>query len=58
VTAKEFRNLRKSLSLSQDALAEKLGVSPRIIRYWEAGEYPPARAAALALEYMAREATP
>ena len=54
MTAAEFRRLRKSLRLNQTALAKELGVSLRMVQYWESGEYPPARAAAIALAYMAR----
>ncbi|HET8898195.1 MAG TPA: VC1465 family Xer recombination activation factor [Rhodanobacteraceae bacterium] len=34
-----FRELRLTCLLSRDACAKFLGVSPRTVRYWEAGRY-------------------
>jgi len=38
MTPSEFRTWRKSLKLTQKAAAQKLGLKPRIIQYYEKGE--------------------
>ena len=38
MTAKQLRTALKSLGLSQVAAAARLGVAPRTMRYWIAGE--------------------
>lgn len=38
---KEIKSMRKRFSLSQQELADKLGVSQRIVSYWERGQKEP-----------------
>ena len=38
MTAKQLRGALKRLELSQMAAAARLGVAPRTMRYWVAGE--------------------
>lgn len=37
MNSQEIRALRKALGLTQDKLAQKLGVTPFTVRRWEAG---------------------
>lgn len=38
--AKRLREAREAVSLSQAELADRFGVSPRTVQYWEAGNVP------------------
>lgn len=48
--ALEFKERREMLGYTQQAFAEKLGLSPRTIRYYESGEVPINRTVALLLQ--------
>lgn len=50
----EIKALRKQLGLSQEALAEKLGVSFSTVNRWERGHRAPTKLALLRLEALAR----
>lgn len=55
MTSAEFRTLTESLGLTAEAAARLLGVQPRTIRRWQAGEWPvPDDAAAVLLALDAR----
>lgn len=53
-TPEEIKALRKQLGLSQEALAEKLGVSFSTVNRWERGHRAPTKLALLRLEALAR----
>lgn len=53
-TPDEIKALRKQLGLSQEALAEKLGVSFSTVNRWERGHRAPTKLALLRLEALAR----
>lgn len=40
MTREELRRIREGLGLSRRALARRIGVAPRTIARWEAGEHP------------------
>ena len=48
----DIKKLRKSLKMSQEELAGKLGVSTMTIRRWEAGTNKPSRLALRQLERL------
>lgn len=48
-----FKESRKRMKLSQVALAEKIGVSLRMIAYYESGEQPITRTIEAALRWVA-----
>ena len=50
MTPQEFTAARKRLGLTQAKLADRLGVNPRTVRRWEAGDSRIPKAVALALE--------
>lgn len=52
MTPVEIKALRQRLGLSQQALADEIGVSKRCIQYWEAGERKIPRMAKKRLEGM------
>jgi DNA-binding transcriptional regulator YiaG len=52
-TPQQIKELRQRLGISQAALAERLGVSIRTVKYWEAGAVPVSRPAAKLLSLMA-----
>ena len=56
MTATELRSRRLALGLTQQALAQRLGLSPNTIARWERGEVPITAPAMLrlALELLAR----
>jgi len=56
MTKRQFRNLRKSIGLSQTKLAQEMGVTLRTITRWETGEFPIPRIAELALKTVVMEA--
>ncbi len=49
MTAKEIKELRKSLGLTQDKFAYKLGIASSTIYFWESGRVSPSP---LALEKL------
>ena len=51
-----LREIRSKLSLSQEVLAERLGVSFATVNRWEAGANTPQRAAREAIDQLAEEA--
>ena len=51
-----LREIRSKLSLSQEVLAERLGVSFATVNRWEAGANTPQRAAREAINQLAEEA--
>ncbi len=50
MTPAKFRELREELGWTQSALASALGVTPRAVRYYEAGQRTVPRPVALLLE--------
>lgn len=62
MTPAEIRDARKSLGLTQTALAALLGRRTRAVQYWEADDAPPGQGApadvALLLRYMLRYGLP
>ncbi|HUN01056.1 MAG TPA: helix-turn-helix domain-containing protein [Halothiobacillus sp.] len=40
MTPTDFRTIRAGLGMTQGGLASALGVSRRIVQYWESGERP------------------
>jgi DNA-binding transcriptional regulator YiaG len=56
MTAPQLRSTLKRLGLSQVAAAAQLGVAPRTMRYWVAGERRIPEAVALLLRLWARAA--
>jgi DNA-binding transcriptional regulator YiaG len=50
--AYDFTADRKALGLTQQQLSEALGISPRMVRYYESGEMPVPKAIALALQAL------
>ena len=52
--ADEIKALRARLELTQQELAQKLGVSLRTVSRWETGEGEPSRLARLQLERLAK----
>jgi type I restriction enzyme M protein len=53
---RRLRAIRKKLNLTQEQLAQRLGVSFATVNRWEAGSNAPQRAALDAIEALAREA--
>lgn len=39
----EIREFRQKFEVTQEKLAEKIGINPRSIRWWEAGKVKPHR---------------
>lgn len=39
MTPAEFKALRQDMDLTQEELAERLGKSQRMVRYWESGKF-------------------
>ncbi len=56
ITARQLRSTLKRLGLSQVAAAARLGVAPRTMRYWVAGERRIPEAVALLLRLWVRAA--
>jgi plasmid maintenance system antidote protein VapI len=56
MTARQLRTVLKRLSLSQVAAAAQLGVAPRTMRYWVAGERRIPEAVAILLRLWVRAA--
>jgi DNA-binding transcriptional regulator YiaG len=54
--AEQVRRLRAALRLSQQALAEELGVRQQTISEWETGLYQPRGASARMLDVVAERA--
>jgi DNA-binding transcriptional regulator YiaG len=54
--ADEVRSLRRHLGLSQDALAEELGMRQQTVSEWETGRYQPRGASARLLGMIAERA--
>lgn len=52
-----LRAIRAKLNLSQDKLAERLGISVATVNRWEAGNHRPQRAAMHVIESLAAEAS-
>jgi DNA-binding transcriptional regulator YiaG len=50
MTAAELKALRGELGLSQARLAAKLGVSLRMLAYWEAGRWPVPKSIAISVK--------
>lgn len=50
MTPERFKEMREELGWTQSALASALGVTPRAIRYYEAGQRVVPRPVALLLE--------
>lgn len=50
-----FRELRKELNYSQEGFANRLGVSRRIIQYYEAGEMEIPKVVELAIQAITLE---
>ena len=55
MTANQLRTALKRLGLSQVAAAARLGIAPRTMRYWVAGERRIPEAAAILLRTWVRE---
>jgi len=55
-SAEEVRRLRRHLGLSQDELAEELGMRQQTISEWETGRYQPRGASARLLGMIAERA--
>lgn len=55
MTARQFKQLRKKMDLSQEELAERLGVSRVAIYYWEHGQRGIDRVLELAMAYLAEQ---
>lgn len=56
-TPESIKSLRQSLGLSQEELAERLGVSFSTVNRWERGHRSPTRLALMRLDALAREAS-
>ena len=56
MTKKQFRDLRRSVGLSQTKLAQKMGVTLRTVTRWETGTFPVPKIAGLALKTVVMEA--
>jgi DNA-binding transcriptional regulator YiaG len=56
MTARQLRTTLKRLRLSQVAAAARLGVAPRTMRYWVAGERRIPEAVAILLRLWVRAA--
>lgn len=54
MTAEQFKSWRLSLGLSQAAAARELGISTRMLQYYESGEKPTPRAIELACAAIAQ----
>ena len=54
--AHQIRDLRKTLDLTQQALARELGVRQQTISEWETGAYAPRGASARLLDLVAERA--
>jgi transcriptional regulator with XRE-family HTH domain len=52
MTSVEFSLIRKTLGLTQQQLAEKLGVDPNTVARWERGERPILKTTELAMNYL------
>lgn len=52
MTPADLKDARHALGWSQTRLAEELGVSRRIVQYWESGEQEIPRAIDLAVAYL------
>ena len=50
--AKRLRDARDAVSLSQAELADRFGVSPRTVQYWEAGNVPRPKKRREVLEFI------
>jgi hypothetical protein len=55
MTSAEFRVVRELLGVSGDWIAQRLGVSPRTVRHWEAGRYRIPDGVRVEVERMERE---
>lgn len=56
MTAEEIKSMRKALKLTQEKLAEKLGVHRITVVRWERSEKQPSALALKALERLAKRA--
>ena len=56
MTAREFIAARRALGLSQSGIAAALEVTPRAVKFWEAGERAIPGPAAVALRLMQERA--
>jgi DNA-binding transcriptional regulator YiaG len=54
--ANQVRELREALGLTQQALAQELGVRQQTISEWETGAYTPRGASARLLDLVAEQA--
>lgn len=52
LTPKEIKEARTELGLTQTQLAQKLDVSPRTIRHWEAGTRNPPQFLSVVLDQL------
>ena len=52
----DIKQARKQLNLTQSALAQKLGVSVRSVKYWEAGERSPSKPVLIILAQLTKTA--
>lgn len=55
MTKEAFRELRKELNYSQEGFANRLGVSRRIIQYYESGEMEIPKVVELAIQAITLE---
>jgi transcriptional regulator with XRE-family HTH domain len=52
MTAAQFKEARKKLGVSQEALAHMLGISVRSVARYERGSHPVPKTVELALHYL------
>jgi len=57
MNAEEIKSMRKTLELTQDRLADRLGVHRITVVRWERGDTSPSGLALKALERLAKRAT-
>ena len=57
MTPAQFKGARHALGLTQQSLADALGVSIRTIRHWESGEFRPNASSCFRVEIMLKDAT-